>query len=203
MKNIFSPLTQLNFYKSLLYSVLAFPLGILYFTALTFLITLGFGLVIVWVGIPILNFAFYIGNEVCKLENLFYKRLIDSNATLYQGGTVRYKIGGINALIQNFKDQKWMILIKSYAKLPLGIIYLFVNFFSIILSLIFSVTLLMYILKLAGLVPDTVKIFAVNGTVLVQNFLTAALLSLVGIVLLALSLKLIRLMANSTGRLYA
>jgi hypothetical protein len=45
---------ELRSYANLLYLSLAFPLGLAYFIFLTVGLALGFGLVIVWVGIPIL-----------------------------------------------------------------------------------------------------------------------------------------------------
>src|SRR4030095_769620 len=49
---------RLRTYTNLLYLMLAMPLGILYFVFLTVGLTTGFGLTIVWIGIPILALVF-------------------------------------------------------------------------------------------------------------------------------------------------
>src|ERR1700755_1185031 len=49
---------RLRTYTNLLYLLLAFPLGLAYFILLAVGLTLGFGLTIVWVGLPILALVF-------------------------------------------------------------------------------------------------------------------------------------------------
>jgi hypothetical protein len=49
---------RLRTYTNLLYLLLAFPLGLAYFIFLAVGLTLGFGLTIVWVGLPILALVF-------------------------------------------------------------------------------------------------------------------------------------------------
>lgn len=49
---------RLRTYTNLLYLLLAFPLGLIYFIFLTVGLTTGFGLTIVWIGIPILALVF-------------------------------------------------------------------------------------------------------------------------------------------------
>ncbi len=51
---IFGPATNGQTYLNLLYLLLAFPLGIAYFVFLTFGLSLGGGLLIIFVGVPIL-----------------------------------------------------------------------------------------------------------------------------------------------------
>jgi len=49
---------RLQTYSNLLFLALAFPLGLVYFIFLTVGLTLGYGLTVVWVGIPILALVF-------------------------------------------------------------------------------------------------------------------------------------------------
>ncbi len=49
---------RLRTYSNLLYLLLAFPMGLLYFIFLAVGLTTGFGLVIVWIGIPLLALVF-------------------------------------------------------------------------------------------------------------------------------------------------
>lgn len=54
MMQLLKPIVELQTYKNLAYLFLSFPLGILYFTLLITGLSMGFGLLIVWIGIPIL-----------------------------------------------------------------------------------------------------------------------------------------------------
>src|SRR5258705_9332556 len=49
---------RLQTYANLLYLLLALPLGIIYFVFLTVGLALGYGLTVVWVGLPILALVF-------------------------------------------------------------------------------------------------------------------------------------------------
>jgi hypothetical protein len=49
---------RLRTYSNLLYLLLAFPLGLAYFIFLTVGLTLGFGLTIIWIGLPLLALVF-------------------------------------------------------------------------------------------------------------------------------------------------
>ena len=51
-------------YVNILYLLLSFPLGIAYFVFLVTGISLGFGLLIIWVGVPILA-LFWLGRGCC------------------------------------------------------------------------------------------------------------------------------------------
>jgi len=58
VRHFFSAPFRLRTYTNLLYLLLAFPLGLAYFLFLIVGLTLGFGLTIVWVGLPILALVF-------------------------------------------------------------------------------------------------------------------------------------------------
>lgn len=51
---LFRPIFQSRTYRHLVYLAVAFPLGLLYFIFLVTGVSVGFGLIVVWVGIPIL-----------------------------------------------------------------------------------------------------------------------------------------------------
>jgi len=55
---IFGPATNTQTYRNLLYLILAFPLGIAYFVFLTVGLSLGSGLLVIFIGIPILIAVF-------------------------------------------------------------------------------------------------------------------------------------------------
>ena len=54
LSQTFGSVIRLQTYRNLLYLLLAFPFGILYFVALTTGLTLGIGLVVTLLGIPLL-----------------------------------------------------------------------------------------------------------------------------------------------------
>ncbi|HEV8578764.1 MAG TPA: sensor domain-containing protein [Thermoanaerobaculia bacterium] len=56
--HFFTAPLRLRTYTNLLYLLLAMPLGLIYFIFLSVGLTTGFGLVIVWIGIPILALVF-------------------------------------------------------------------------------------------------------------------------------------------------
>jgi len=58
LMQLFGAPFRLRTYTNLLYLVLAFPLGIAYFVFLAAGLTAGFGLTIVWIGIPLLALVF-------------------------------------------------------------------------------------------------------------------------------------------------
>jgi hypothetical protein len=58
LRRFFGAPFRLRTYTNLLYLLMAFPLGIAYFVFLVVGLTTGFGLTIVWIGLPILALAF-------------------------------------------------------------------------------------------------------------------------------------------------
>ena len=68
-------------YKNLLYLVLAFPLGLVYFVGLIFGLALGFGLVITWIGLPILLVTLLIATAVANFELMLANSLGGVNVT--------------------------------------------------------------------------------------------------------------------------
>ncbi len=58
LRGFFMAPFRLQTYANLLYLALAFPLGLVYFIFLMVGLPLGYGLVVVWVGIPILGLVF-------------------------------------------------------------------------------------------------------------------------------------------------
>ena len=67
---------RLQTYRNLLYLVLAFPLGILYFVGIVMGAALGFGLLIMWVGLPILLLTILGATAVAGLEAQLARRLV-------------------------------------------------------------------------------------------------------------------------------
>ena len=54
MSNVFNVVKRPQTYVNVFYLLLSFPLGIAYFVFLVTGLSVGFGLVVIWVGVPIL-----------------------------------------------------------------------------------------------------------------------------------------------------
>jgi len=124
-------------YVNILYLLLSFPLGIAYFVFLVTGISLGFGLVIIWVGIPILALVLAGSWGLCKLERLLAIHLLnediptvarsDRSERLEEGrsdlGTgERLFIAAWRRLKAHLADRlTWTGIIYLFLKFPLGI----------------------------------------------------------------------------------
>lgn len=63
-------------YINILYLLLGLPLGIAYFVILVTGISLGFGLVVIWVGVPILLLVFAVSWALCQFERVMTNSLL-------------------------------------------------------------------------------------------------------------------------------
>ena len=77
----FSAPFRLQTYKNLLYLALAFPLGLVYFVGFIFGVALGFGLLITWIGLPILLLTLLATTAVAGFEANFARSLCGVNAS--------------------------------------------------------------------------------------------------------------------------
>jgi len=76
LKNIFGVAFRGRTYANMLYLLLAFPLGLLYFVFLTVGISLGIGLYIILIGLPLLILTLLAWRQFVKLERLQSKGLL-------------------------------------------------------------------------------------------------------------------------------
>lgn len=109
-------------YRNLLYLLLAFPLGILYFVALTTGLTLGIGLVVALLGIPLL-IAVVVGSRwLAAFERAVANKLLgltiqapnDVDTGVEEGVWSR-------ARARLLARSTWMGLLYLFLKLPIGI----------------------------------------------------------------------------------
>jgi len=73
---------RLQTYKNLLYLALTFPLGLVYFAGLVFGAALGIGLLITWVGLPILLVTLFAATAVAGFEAALARYLGSVNASV-------------------------------------------------------------------------------------------------------------------------
>ncbi len=76
----FSVVIEPQSYLNILYLLLSFPLGIAYFVFLVTGISLGFGLAIIWLGIPILALVLAASWVLYQFERLLAIHLLKEGA---------------------------------------------------------------------------------------------------------------------------
>lgn len=74
--SVFGVISDPKSYLNIIYLLLGLPLGIAYFVFLVAGISLGFGLAVVWVGIPILGLVLFGSWALCEFERKLTKTLL-------------------------------------------------------------------------------------------------------------------------------
>ena len=123
--HFFTAPLRLRTYTNLLYLMLAMPLGIIYFVFLTVGLTTGFGLTIVWIGIPILALVFAGSWGLAALERqlAIHARGADVPPMLPPPGSQQPATGllqRVGAFLSNPVTWKGMAFL--LVKFPLGIV---------------------------------------------------------------------------------
>ncbi|MCI5057151.1 MAG: sensor domain-containing protein [Flavobacteriales bacterium] len=202
MKNVILFLTKKQCYSSLLYALIAFPLGLIYFIAISVIGSLGLGLLLLWVGIPLINLTFLLAKSFIHLEAWLYKSLVDRNAhisTFKSQGNIFYW----STFIQNLKGgMNWLNLVRSIFKLPLGIIMWTLSLGTITASLGLVSSFFIYLLKDQNIISGAVKIVSINGQEYVNSYLLAFLISLVGLLLFNIACYFLNFVSKQTGKVY-
>ena len=96
-QRFFGVATDVQSYINILYLFLSLPLGIAYFVFLVTGISLGIGLLVIWVGVPILAFVFAASWVLCGLERTLANVLLKEDIS----PTVREDVSGqVDARLQ-------------------------------------------------------------------------------------------------------
>lgn len=184
---ILGPATSPQTYLNLLYLLLAFPLGIIYFIFLITALSLGAGLIVIYIGIPILFAALV----ACWGLGAFERQLAQSmlrvkipGAPLPPGPGFWRKLKAVFTDTMTWKSLTYLLL-----KFPFGIAVftVLVTAFSISISLI-----------LAPLLYRTIPIDFYFWQVDTRD--EATIWCLVGVVLLIVSMHLVNGLAMVWGR---
>tara|TARA_Y100000310_G_scaffold300737_1_gene336652 strand:- start:124 stop:795 length:672 start_codon:yes stop_codon:yes gene_type:complete len=196
-------------YVNILYLLLGLPLGIAYFVVLVTGISLGFGLAVIWVGLPILLLVFLISWALCQFErvltNTMLKEDIPPMARSGQpvagasslSGEEAFFVGVWRRLKAHLSDRlTWTGMVYLLLKLPVGIAT-----FTIAVTLV-SVSI--------GLIAAPAYMWASDpfefswlglGDRSVDPFPWSWILTPVGIPALFISLHLMNLTAFLSGRM--
>ncbi len=122
------------FFLRLAYLLAAFPLGVFYFVLLTVGISLGLGLAIIWIGIPILAIVMAAWLALAEFERRLAGSMLglDIPAAKRQAGTesgiwetVKHRLGD---------SCTWRSLLYLLLKLPLGIVSFSLTFTALVSS---------------------------------------------------------------------
>jgi len=189
LDTIFGPATDGQTYLNLLYLLLAFPLGIAYFVFLVTGLSLGAGLLIVFIGIPILMAVLLACRGLGAFERLLARIML--NVSIPPPPPAQpSEPGFLGALKGMFRDTvTWKSLGYLLLKFPFGI----AAFSVLVTSFSISVALV-----LAPLTYRTMPLDFCLWQVDTKD--EAAICCMVGVILLMLSFQLVNGLAYLWGR---
>lgn len=192
LQKLFSVFIQPQTYLNLIYLFLTFPLGLTYFIILVTGISLGIGLMILWVGFLILvavlalSWAFTIFERQLAI-NLLKVQIYQKPAVSQPGETIFHQL---KRLATN--PQTWKGMLYLFLKFPLGTI-----------TFTIAVTLLALSFSLI-LAPVIYQFFPINFFyVQVDNISLAMLMMVIGVFLLPLSLYALNFVADLWAKITA
>jgi putative sensor protein len=178
---------RLRTYTNLVYLMLAMPLGLLYFLFLSVGLSLGIGLIIVWIGIPILGVVFAASWALAALERQLAIHALGADVPPMApppSGESRTLWQQVTAFFLNpvtWKGMAFLVL-----KFPLGI----VSFVTVVTLIATSIALVL------APIAWELGVFEVDVVFWPVNSLGGAwACSLFGLGLLLLSLNLLNLLA--------
>jgi hypothetical protein len=120
-RGFFGVVAEPRSYLNIVYLLLAFPLGTFYFVFLVTGLSLGFGLIITLVGIPILLLVLSGSWALCRFERQVAITLLDEDIPL---SVSRPASGGLWSRVKALlKDRvTWTGMLYLFLKFPLGIV---------------------------------------------------------------------------------
>ena len=207
-RGLFGVVTDPQSFINIFYLLLSFPLGIAYFVFLVTGISLGFGLLIIWVGVPILGVVLAGSWVLCELERMLAIGLLKEDIPPTARGNLA---GRAEADVQNLSSGERFFIsmwrrLKGYLSDRLtwtGMLYLFLKFPVGIASFVISVTLIS--VTAALLAAPIAYLFGDFDTRIggwdIDTLWEAGLLTLVGIPMVFVSLYLMNQAAFASGRL--
>jgi hypothetical protein len=189
-RGFFGVVAEPQSYLNIIYLLLAFPLGTFYFVFLVTGLSLGFGLIITLVGIPILLLVLSGSWVLCRFERQVAITLLNEDIPLAVSGTAS---GGlwfrVKALL---KDRvTWTGMLYLFMKFPLGIVT-----FTIAVTLI-AVTVGLLAAPTYMWTSDSL----VWGSWSFDPFPWSWILTIIGIPMVFISLHLLNAIAVVFGRM--
>ncbi|MDY0385701.1 MAG: sensor domain-containing protein [Methanolobus sp.] len=170
-------------YMNILYLLFSFPLGTAYFVFLVTGLSLGFGLLLVWIGIPVLVLVFLAWWEIASFERQMAIWLLGIDIPPMSLKPVNEKSILGRALYRVKSPVTWKALLFLLVKFPLGILSLVVMAFLVSLTLGMLINPILYLL----------------GESFVNNLQEAILVSISGIFVGLASMHVLNLLAHISG----
>jgi hypothetical protein len=192
----FNVIIKKQTYLNLVYLLLAFPLGIFYFTFLTTGISLGLGLAITLIGIPILALMTIAWYGLGIFERTLSKTLLNVNIAPMSNNALKEKTFWKKLSKHLNNSATWKSLGYLFIKFPLGILsfVVVVTFISVSLSLIASPI----VYYLSTIFPR-MEFMVINGVELVTSYWPTAIMFVLGVFLLLVSFHLFNGLAYVSG----
>lgn len=181
-----------KFFPNLIYSLLSLPLGVLYFVILITGFSLGIGLAITWIGIPILVAMIFVTYILGDLDRTLTSKLLGVKINKPEARPSNND-SAISILLAQLKSlQFWKELVYLLLKMPLGVIAFTITvvFISVSLAFILAPFILTYI-------PDA-QMMLWNGFE-IDTMQRAIMTSVVGIILSVVSIVFINGFTNLMG----
>ncbi|MDK2826780.1 MAG: hypothetical protein PWQ63_1477 [Methanolobus sp.] len=168
-------------YLNILYLLFSFPLGTAYFIFLVTGLSFGFGLLLVWVGIPVLLLIFLAWWEIASFERQMAIWLLGTEIpSMYTqsvyGGSILKKF------MQRVKSPvTWKALIFLLLKFPLGIFSLVLMVVLLGLTLTMLFTPVLYLLGVSD-VNSALEAFIVSLSGMLVGFVSLHVLNMLAII---------------------
>lgn len=181
---IFGTVIDPQTWRNLLYLVLSFPLGLAYFVTIVVLLSVGAGMIVILVGIPILIVAFTLVRAFVAAERVLLRTLLD--AVVPSPAPVQRPTGLVDRMMSYLGD----------AHLWKGLVYLLIHFVFGVAS--FAMVMALIPASLGLLVAPLTYTFIPMNVLMtrIDTFDQAVLCCSAGAILGLLSLHLLNLWAG-------
>ncbi|MDK2830775.1 MAG: hypothetical protein PWQ51_596 [Methanolobus sp.] len=172
-------------YLNILYLLFSFPLGTAYFIFLVTGLSFGFGLLLVWVGIPVILLIFLAWWEIASFERQMAIWLLGTDIPSMYSQSL-YDSSILQRFVKRVKSPvTWKALIFLLIKFPLGIFSLVLMTILLCLTLAMLFTPVLYVLGISE----------------VSSFLEAIIVAIIGVFMGFFSLHVLNVLAGLSGDL--
>jgi len=181
------------------YLLLSFLLGIFYFVFLVTGLSLGLGLIITWLGIPILLGTLLLWRVLAGFERQLVTSILGIDISFVP---IRESKGIWEKIKAYLNDPfTWKSLVYLFIKFPLGII----SFVVLVTSLSFALGLIaapiLYYLTEIGILHGTFCIITSSNICLINSYFTSIIVGVIGVFLLFIFLHILNGLARISGLL--
>jgi len=196
MVKFFNVIVKKQTYLNLIYLLIAFPLGIFYFIFLTTGISLGLGLIITLIGIPLLALMTVAWYGLGIFERTLTINLLGIKIPKMSNNAFKEKTLWKKLKKHLSNSATWKSLVYLFIKFPMGILSFVLMVTLISISISFIATPLVYYLSLRIPAMDFATI---NGIKLITSYGPTFILSIIGIFFLFISFHILNGLAYVSG----